>query len=147
MTYQPVIYQQRGFTLIELMVAVAIIAVLSSIGIPSYQRYVQKAALTDMLQAIISYKTAIELCFFEKNSVAGCNTGVNGIPAAQTTRYVKTIEITRGIITLSGQQLLDGLTIVMTPTKNSSDGLSWARTCTSTSTSIVDSCKAVFRFL
>ncbi len=33
---------QKGFTLIELMVAVAIIAVLSGIGIPSYQRYIQK---------------------------------------------------------------------------------------------------------
>lgn len=141
------IYRQQGFTLIELMVAVAIITVLSSIGIPSYQRYLQKAALIDMLQAIMSYKTAIELCVFEKNSITGCNAGSNDIPETKTTRYVKSMKILNGVITLSGQQILDGLTIVMTPKKNNNDGLSWVSTCTTPQVSIADSCKAVFRFL
>ncbi|WP_016583051.1 prepilin-type N-terminal cleavage/methylation domain-containing protein, partial [Yersinia pestis] len=66
---------QKGFTLIELMVAVAIIAVLSDIGIPSYQRYIQKAALTDMLQAIVPYKMAVELCALEQSNLDSCNAG------------------------------------------------------------------------
>ncbi|WP_145520629.1 prepilin peptidase-dependent pilin [Yersinia mollaretii] len=137
---------QRGFTLIELMVVIAIIAVLSGIGIPSYQRYMQKAALTDMLQSIVPYKMAIELCALEHAKLDDCNTGSNGIPTGQPSRYVNATAIDKGVITLTGQQALEGLTLIMSPTLNRSGNIVWSRTCTTTDDSLTDSCKTVFRF-
>ncbi|MDA5535189.1 prepilin peptidase-dependent pilin [Yersinia mollaretii] len=137
---------QRGFTLIELMVVIAIIAVLSGIGIPSYQRYIQKAALTDMLQNIVPYKMAVELCALEHAKLDGCNAGSNGIPTGQPSRYVNATTIDKGVIILIGQQTLDGLTLAMSPTLNRSGNITWSRTCTTADDSLADSCKTVFRF-
>jgi len=48
--------RQRGFTLIELMIVIGIVAILSAIGLPAYQNYLQRAALTDMLQTMVPTK-------------------------------------------------------------------------------------------
>ncbi|CNK55635.1 putative major pilin subunit [Yersinia frederiksenii] len=137
---------QRGFTLIELMVAIAIIAVLSGIGIPSYQRYIQKAALTDMLQTIVPYKMAVELCVLEHASLNNCNAGSHGIPTGEKSRYVHTTMIDKGVITLTGQHTLANLTLAMSPTLNKSGNIVWTRTCTAVDSSLTDNCKSVFRF-
>lgn len=137
---------QRGFTLIELMVAIAIIAVLSGVGIPSYQRYIQKAALTDMLQAMVPYKMAVELCALEHASLDNCNGGSHGIPAGESSRYVSTTTIDKGVITFTGQQTLANLTLAMSPTINNNGDIVWTRTCTAVNSSITDNCKTVFRF-
>jgi len=79
--------RQRGFTLIELMIVIGIVAILSAIGLPAYQNYLQRAALTDMLQTMLPYKTAVELCAIERGGPAQCQAGEHGIPAARGSRY------------------------------------------------------------
>ncbi|MGK9172606.1 prepilin peptidase-dependent pilin [Yokenella regensburgei] len=139
--------RQRGFTLIELMVVIGIIAILSAIGIPAYQNYLRKAAMTDMLQTFVPYRTAVELCALDHGGVDSCNSGTNGIPGPATTRYVSAMTVTKGIITLTGQESLTGLRVVMTPQWSSGLGMSgWSRTCETTDTpSLKQACEDVFR--
>lgn len=54
--------QQRGFTLVEIMIVVAILVILANIAIPTYQRYIQKAKYTELLTQLTPARTAIELC-------------------------------------------------------------------------------------
>ncbi|WP_313653095.1 prepilin peptidase-dependent pilin [Pantoea sp.] len=138
---------QRGFTLVELMIVVGIVAILSAIGLPAYQNYLQRAALTDMLQTMVPYKTAVELCAMERGGPAQCQAGEAGIPAARGSRYVSALSVTAGVITLTGQESLNGLRVEMVPIWESSEGgISWQRSCTSSNSSLRDNCLAQFRF-
>lgn len=140
---------QSGFTLFELMIAIAVIAILTAIAVPAYQGYVQKAAMTDMLQTMTPYKTAVEICALQQGSLTGCNSGSNGIPITKATNYVTSVNITTGVITLIGQGALSGLTTTLTPVINATHGhLDWSRTCVTTPTNsgLNDACNDVFRF-
>lgn len=139
--------KQQGFTLIELMIVIAIIAILSAIGLPAYQNYLQKAAITDMLQLMLPYKTAIELCSMEKGTSQGCNAETAGIPAVKGSRYTGSLQISDGKMTLSGSETLTGLTVELLPHWNAQDGeFSWTKRCRSENRLLLNNCRSQFRF-
>ena len=110
---------QAGFTLIELMIVVAIIGILAAVAIPAYSDYTVKAKVANALSAAGSLKTAVALCAQEAGAVANCNDGTAAIPTFNATKEVASATVTAGVIVLTLTDIgksTDGKKITMTPT-------------------------------
>jgi len=133
---------QQGFTLIELMIVVAIIGILAAVALPAYQQYTKKAKFSEVILATASAKIAVELCGQDQGAVTDCDAGSNGVPADITSASGKVASVTtsNGVITATAISTdgLSGETYIMTPTV--ADGkVTWAITGTCITASL---CKA-----
>ncbi|PCI81895.1 MAG: pilus assembly protein TapA [SAR86 cluster bacterium] len=74
---------QNGFTLIELMIVVAIIGILAAVALPAYQNYSNRAAFSELVLAVTPLKTAIELGIQTRSptAIGDLDQAVFGIPA------------------------------------------------------------------
>jgi type IV pilus assembly protein PilA len=108
---------QKGFTLIELMIVVAIIGILAAVALPAYQDYTTKAKFAEVVSVGNAYKTAVNVCAQEQGGLADCDLGTNGVPATQVTKYVGSVGVADGVITVTPTRLLNtGATLILTPT-------------------------------
>ena len=104
--------QQKGFTLIELMIVVAIIGILAAIAIPAYQDYLIRSRVTEGLNLASSAKTVVM-----ENAALGNDPLTTGWTAPSSTDYVTSVGVdgSSGVITITYTAIAGDGTITLTP--------------------------------
>ncbi|MDA5133805.1 pilin [Psychrobacter sp. ANT_H3] len=132
---------QKGFTLIELMIVVAIIGILAAIAIPQYQNYIAKSQVTRGVAELGALKTAVETCLNDGQTGAGqCDLGFTGstvigltapatvaAKAKPTTAVTNTAALT-STATIAGTFGGDASAAL----KDTATGITWSRTAAGT---------------
>lgn len=123
----------KGFTLIELMIVVAIIGILAAVALPAYNDYTKKARFAEVVTNVGAARTAVEICFQTEGTLSNCDAGAQGIPAAVvagTNDTLDTLTIVDGVITATSTASTDSANMIATPTAGSP--LTWAISSTTT---------------
>lgn len=121
----PMKKSQQGFTLIELMIVVAIIGILASIALPAYQTYTKKAKFSEVVLGTAGIKTAVEICAQDQGDLTNCIGGSNGIVDVTVSagNISSVTTAANGVITATAigavgapSNGLEGETYILTPT-------------------------------
>ena len=126
---------QKGFTLIELMIVVAIIGILAAIALPAYQDYTARAQMTEALNLADAQKTSVSEYYADKGDFPADDSAA-GLMAASgiAGKYVESVSVANGVITatMKPANVADGIkgkSLILRPTPGSG-AMAWA--CSST---------------
>lgn len=129
-----------GFSLLEFLAVMVLVAVLALIAVPIYDSYIKKARFQNVITAVDSFKTGVAACAQNKGlaaggSFVGCNGGSNGIPTnlGATGSYISSVSVVNGIITGTAVTAsgLQGEIYALNPTMAAGGIVTWALDATS----------------
>jgi len=123
---------QQGFTLIELMIVVAIIGILAAIAIPAYQDYTIRAQISEGMTLAASAKAAVVESFQNLGAAPADRTGagMSATPTDTSGKYVTSVAIANGTITITYNQAdthanVAGDTLTLTPYETPDFSVAW----------------------
>lgn len=122
---------QQGFTLIELMIVVAIIGILAAIAIPAYQDYTIRSQVAEGMTLAAAAKAAVAESFSSRGEAPADRTeaGMTANDTDTTGKYVESVDVANGTVTITYgndvNQVVNGLQLSLTPYESQDLSVSW----------------------
>jgi type IV pilus assembly protein PilA len=122
---------QQGFTLIELMIVVAIIGILAAIAIPAYQDYTIRAQVTEGMNLAAAAKAAVAEDFLNEGvpPVDRADAGMSAAAGDTSGKYVTSVNVANGVITITygneANAQITGDTLTLTPYESGDLSVAW----------------------
>lgn len=130
---------QQGFTLIELMIVIAIVGILAAVALPAYENYTKRAKFAEVVSSVVPIRNAIDIC------VQTTGVAISACPLATASSTLDeeaatadnvnnvTWDLAAGTITATGEAAVDSKTYILTGTKDASyNAVTWAVSTSST---------------